>query len=64
MRMMLQSEINMDPDFYNTLAKEERGQQKEIKERKNQILAMTNTKKKQIEWNKLFPPYQPSPIPY
>lgn len=45
----------MDYDTYNTIHREERGYQEWVRERKNQILAMTNTVKKQAEWNKLFP---------
>lgn len=46
---------NMDEDFYNTLAKEERVYQSWVREHKNRILSMTNTVKKQMEWNRLFP---------
>lgn len=45
----------MDEDNYNYLYKEERGYQAWVREQKNRILSMTNTVKKQIEWNKLFP---------
>jgi len=46
----------MDYDTLNTIHREERGYQEWVRERKNQILAMTNTVKKQEAWNKLFPP--------
>jgi peptidoglycan hydrolase CwlO-like protein len=43
-----------DEDFYNSLAKEEKGIQLEIRAIKNQILNMTSTQRKQDEWNKYF----------
>jgi hypothetical protein len=45
----------MDYDTLNTIHHEERGYQEWVRERKNQILSMTNVVKKQAEWNKLFP---------
>lgn len=50
----------MDEDFYNGLAKEEQGYRAWVREQKNRILSMTNTVKKQVEWNKLFPTMQHS----
>lgn len=53
----LQSGTNMhySPEYYNDLIAEERGYKKWEQEQKNKILRMTNPKRKQEEWNKLFP---------
>jgi hypothetical protein len=45
----------MNPETLNEIAQEERIYQAWVRERKNQILALANTQKKQAEWNKLFP---------
>ena len=44
-----------DYKYYNLVAKEEQQVQKEINERKSQVIKMTNPAKRQIEWSKLFP---------
>ena len=45
----------MDEDYYNALAAENRLERKEINERKNEILRMYSTTRKQKEWRRLFP---------
>lgn len=47
----------MDEDNINTLYFEEKIYQKWVNEKKNQILNMTDTAKKQRAWNELFPPF-------
>lgn len=47
--------MNYPPEYYNDLIAEERGYKKWEQEQKNRILRMTNPKRKQEEWNKLFP---------
>jgi len=54
----------MDEKYYNTLAAENKGQMKEINERKNEIMKMSNLEKKQIAWNNLYPKLPDSNIPY
>lgn len=44
-----------DRDTYNYIEAEERGYDKWFREQKNRILRMTNTERKQKEWNKLNP---------
>ena len=44
-----------DEDSANAVYREDQAQRTWEKERKNQILNMTNPQKKQVEWNKLFP---------
>ena len=46
----------MDEKYYNTLYAENRGQLKAINQRKNEILRMKPSPKKQLEWNKNFTP--------
>lgn len=46
-----------DEDDCNTLVFEERAYQAWVRERKNVILNMTDSKRKQEAWNKLFPPF-------
>lgn len=41
----------------NEVKAEERVYETWVKDRKNAILAMSDTRKKQAEWQKLFPPY-------
>ena len=45
-----------DTKHYMLAKSEERQYQSWVKEKKNQILSMSNTVKKQVEWQKLFPP--------
>lgn len=44
-----------DVDTINQLNAEEREYQKDINQKKNVILNMTNPTKKQEKWNELFP---------
>jgi len=44
-----------DEDSANTVHFEEQPYRKWEREKKNQILSMTNTRRKQEEWSKLFP---------
>lgn len=46
-----------DEDSVNDTVFEERQYQAEARKEKNRILAMTDSKKKQAEWKRLFPPY-------
>lgn len=45
----------MDYKYYNTLMKEERVYQSWVREKKNQILNMVDSRKKQAVWRQLFP---------
>lgn len=45
----------LDIDTYNDIAVEEKGYRKWEREERNRILNMTNTKRKQVAWNDLFP---------
>jgi hypothetical protein len=45
----------MDYEYYHLVALEESAYKKWERERKAQILAMTNPQRKQEEWRKLFP---------
>lgn len=44
-----------DEAYYNRSNAEERAYKVWERERKNYILSLTNTKRKQEEWSKLFP---------
>lgn len=44
-----------DYKYYNDVAKEEKCYIKEIAKEKNRILRMSDTKRKQEQWSKLFP---------
>lgn len=50
----------MDIDTLMQIKKEEVGYQDWLKEKKNQILAMTNTEKKQVQWSKMIGHTTPS----
>lgn len=45
----------MDSDYYNLVAKENQMQREWEKEERNRILRMSNPKRKQVEWCKLYP---------
>ena len=45
-----------DIDYYNEVNRENRQYTEWEKHEKNRIMRMTNTKKKQVEWSKLFTP--------
>lgn len=47
----------MDGDEINIRNYEERAYQAWVRQRKSEILSMSNPKRKQEEWNKLFPPF-------
>lgn len=54
---------NNDESYVMEVQAEERGYQAWLREQKNKILAMP-AHKKQAAWNRIFPPYQPSEVPY
>lgn len=45
-----------DEDSVNTIVAEQRAEEKEIRQRKNEILAMTNSQKKARLWKKEIMP--------
>ncbi len=54
----------LDEDFANDLNKEDRAYTEWERAKKNEILNMVDTQKKQERWNKLFIKTEPSLIPY
>lgn len=48
-----------DGDDANEVRMEERQHELWQRDQKNRILKMTNSKRKQAEWNKVFPPLSP-----
>ena len=54
----------MDEKYYNTIAAENKGQMKEINERKNEIMRMSNPAKRQTAWDNLYPKLPVANIPY
>lgn len=48
----------MTPDTIMEMAREEVVYQEWVREEKNRILRMSDTRKKQGAWDKLFPPMQ------
>jgi hypothetical protein len=54
----------MTPETINEINREEYVYQQWLREQKNKILAMHDVKKKQAAWHRIFPPYQPSEVPY
>lgn len=46
----------MDEDLINTIHKEDQAYYAWVRERKNQILSMVDTTKKQAAWRQLFTP--------
>lgn len=53
-----------DEDAVNTHNSEVYAEAKWEREKKNEILAMTDSQKKQVKWNQLFTRMEPSLIPY
>jgi len=53
-----------DTDTYKAMYAENRGEMKEINERKNEIMKMSNLRKKQTAWNILYPKLPASNIVY
>lgn len=47
-----------DYDYYNLVAKENQQQREWEQSERNRILRMTSPKRKQIEWNHLYPKLQ------
>lgn len=54
----------LDEDNCNTIIAEDRAYTNWERAKKNEILSMVDTQKKQERWNKLFIKTEPSLIPY
>lgn len=55
---------NNDADYIMDVQAEERGYQEWLRKQKTHILSIHDAKKKQKMWSKIFPPYEPSNIPF
>lgn len=53
-----------DENSANDVYAENKQEREEVNEKKNSILRMSNTKKKQEAWSELFPKLEVSNIPY
>lgn len=47
--------MHYSPEYYNDLTAEEKAYTKWEREKKNEILAMRDPRKKQAKWSELFP---------